>query len=144
MNGISRIPSRATALGLAAQFTAATVATTTACGADGRTTTTKKPARAATASASPASGQALEGVEGKAYGYSPYAWTTRRPSSIGVYGIDLHDQSSTVGGTVKMVLYRDGGVPGPRRDHQHLVQQGPCVDRLLPPRIALTDRSRNT
>jgi hypothetical protein len=102
---------RATALGLAALFAAAAVATTTACGsgtdsAAGTTGTTGPKKTAATA---PASGEALEG---KAYGYNPYAWATRKSSTIGIYGITLHGQSFSLGGQVKMVLYKDSGPRG--------------------------------
>lgn len=112
----ARTHRRATALGLAALFTAATLATATGCGSNGDSDgdsggqdTRRKAAASASSPASPASGQALEG---KAYGYAPYAWATRRDSRIGVYGIDLHGQSFTLGGEVRMALFRDGGVPG--------------------------------
>ncbi|MGV9452771.1 hypothetical protein [Streptomyces sp. NPDC003635] len=105
---IARTYRRATTLGLAALLTAATLATATGCGSDGDPgggETRKK----AVAPTSAASGQALEG---KAYGYAPSTWATRRDSRIGVYGIDLHGQSFTLGGEVRMALYRDGGIPG--------------------------------
>lgn len=101
---------RATALCLTALFVVATAATTTACGADGKKSAARTAVSKPAASSAPAKG--LEDVEGKAYGYNPYAWYTRSKSSIGVYGIELHGQSFTIGGQVKMVLYKDGGVPG--------------------------------
>ena len=97
---------RVTALGLAVLFAAAAVATT-GCGGNSDTadrTTAAKPA------APKADG--LGAVEGKAYGYNPYVWATRAPSTIGVYGLVLRGQSFTVGGQVKMALFKDGGVPG--------------------------------
>ncbi|MEU6380411.1 hypothetical protein [Streptomyces sp. NPDC046909] len=114
----SRFPARSgrarriTALGLTALFVAATAATTTACGAD-RADGAKSAPKAATSSApAEGKGKGLKDVEGKAYGYNPYAWATRSKSTIGIYGIVLHGQSFTVGGQVKLVLFKDGGVPG--------------------------------
>ncbi len=103
---IARTHRRATALGLAA-LCAAVLATTTACGSSGDGSTKSRSPKAARTSGG--SGQALEN---KAYGYNPSIWATRRDSSIGVYGISLHGRSFTIGGQVKLVLFRDGGVPG--------------------------------
>ncbi|WP_157901124.1 hypothetical protein [Streptomyces davaonensis] len=102
----ARTHRRATALGLAALFTAAALATTTACGSS---EDASPKSDSGDKKKSAASGQALEN---KAYGYNPYAWATRRDSRIGVYGIELHGQSFTLGGEVKLVLYKDNRVPG--------------------------------
>lgn len=97
---------RAATLGLAVLFAAAAVATT-GCGGNPDTAARTNAAKSASATAT---GPAA--VEGKAYGYNPYIWATRSPSTIGVYGLVLRGQSFTIGGQVKMVLYKDGGVPG--------------------------------
>ncbi|MEU9287665.1 hypothetical protein AB0D57_23885 [Streptomyces sp. NPDC048275] len=101
----SRSGRRATALGLAGLLATAVIATTTACAGNAdtavRSTSTKT-----------VSPKGLPSVEGKAYGYNPYAWATRSPSRIGVYGITLHGQSFSKGGQVKMVLYKDSRITG--------------------------------
>ncbi|MEV1065420.1 hypothetical protein [Streptomyces sp. NPDC050263] len=65
----------------------------------------------ATASATSVSAPG-QSVEARAYGSAPYAWATRRGSTIGIYGIDLHGQSFTNGGTVRMALFSDSGPRG--------------------------------
>ncbi|MFD4527413.1 hypothetical protein ACFWP7_26465 [Streptomyces sp. NPDC058470] len=97
---------RVTALGLAVLFAAAAMATT---GCGGNSDTAARPTAARSA---PPETTELGAVEGKAYGYHPYVWATRAPSTIGVHGLVLRDQSFTVGGQVKMALFKDGGVPG--------------------------------
>jgi hypothetical protein len=80
------------------------------------TTLTATSASASTASASapaPGRGQAFEAqAQAQAHRSTPYAWATRRGSTIGIYGIDMHGQSFTVGGTVRIALFRDSGPRG--------------------------------
>jgi hypothetical protein len=107
---------RTVAVGLATLFAAAAVATTTSCAGH--------PAKAAKAVGAPATGAPVTGaaatgaaattrpaVEGKAFGLNPYAWATRRPSNIGIYGITLHGQSFSYA-QVRLALFKDGGFPG--------------------------------
>ncbi|MEV0091904.1 hypothetical protein [Streptomyces sp. NPDC050738] len=97
---------RAVAFGLATLFAAAAVATTTSCAGHPAKTTKSAaaPTKAATAAKKP-------GVEGKAFGLNPYAWSTRRPSTIGIYGITLHGQSFSYA-QVRLAVFKDGGFPG--------------------------------
>jgi hypothetical protein len=80
------------------------------------TTLTATSASASTASASapaPGRGQAFEAqAQAQAHRSTPYAWATRRGSTIGIYGIDMHGQNFTVGGTVRIALFRDSGPRG--------------------------------
>ncbi|MGW1782961.1 hypothetical protein ACWCQQ_28030 [Streptomyces sp. NPDC002143] len=62
--------------------------------------------------AAPGQSAAGQSVQAQAYGYAPYAWATRRGSTVGIYGIDMHGQSFTIGGTVRMALFSDSGPRG--------------------------------
>ncbi|SHI24477.1 hypothetical protein [Streptomyces sp. 3214.6] len=73
------------------------------------TTLTATSASASTPAPAPGRGQA---IEAQAHRSTPYAWATRRGSTIGIYGIDMHGQSFTVGGTVRLALFRDSGPRG--------------------------------
>ncbi|MDX3249303.1 hypothetical protein [Streptomyces sp. ME18-1-4] len=67
------------------------------------------PAPVSAPAPAPGRGQA---IETQAHRSTPYAWATRRGSTIGIYGIDMHGQSFTVGGTVRMALFSDSGPRG--------------------------------
>ncbi|MDX2676929.1 hypothetical protein [Streptomyces soliscabiei] len=75
------------------------------------TTLTATSASASTPAPAPGRGQAIE-AQAQAHRSAPYAWATRRGSTIGIYGIDMHGQSFTVGGTVRIALFRDSGPRG--------------------------------
>ncbi|GAA1355690.1 hypothetical protein [Streptomyces beijiangensis] len=104
---------RTAALGLATLFAAAAVATTTSCAAHGSKSAaaTTAPAKAAAAPAKAAATVGKPAVEGKAFGLNPYAWATRRSSTIGIYGITLHGQSFSYA-QVRLAVFKDGGFPG--------------------------------
>ncbi|MFI5792408.1 hypothetical protein [Streptomyces sp. NPDC051677] len=73
-------------------------------------TPTPTPASAPAPAPAPAQGRAIDAAQ--AHRSAPYAWATRRGSTIGIYGIDMHGQSFTVGGTVRMALFSDAGPRG--------------------------------